>query len=431
MAISIDWGTKIISVPKADMLLVQATPFEVRELDLDWFRLQLKDLEDSEEGMSFPDTHLHNTTVTVGGVTLAHVIQIINGYTVTFENGTYAVNLVGANSNIGDNVNVNNVSVRSANSAGLTYSEQINDQSFINGLVYIDTVNGRSGTQFPRGTLTDPVDNLPDAITIADNRNIHGLNIYGLVTLCCDLTGWYVRGTSMYSGAINFNGHDISNTAFERLTCMGNMDGSNAQWSECLLDGLTGVSGTAFQCGIQNGLGMNGAGAVFFGKECAFIDELLEVDVGGANRVFKTSGEGSIKLLNMATGVPMPSIVQIGLTAGAVEVDSSCTGGYLVVEGPIQFTNNGTGLIAIDRTLGGLHGTGSWEGNLPADIATSVWSAATRELTAGPVDDEVLTIRKLTSNKVTKTGNIITIYEDNNIDVWRQYDLSSGGRVKL
>lgn len=123
MAISIDWQTKIISIPKSDLTLTQSDPFEVRELDLNWFRLQLKDLEDSDEGMTFPDTHRHNTEVTLGGLTFARVIEVINGYTVSFENGHYAVNLVGANSNVGDVTNLNEVSVRTANSAGLIISE--------------------------------------------------------------------------------------------------------------------------------------------------------------------------------------------------------------------------------------------------------------------------------------------------------------------
>jgi len=49
---------------------------------------------------------------------LARVVEIINGYTITFENTAYAVNIVGGNSNISDVVNLNLVSVRSANSAG-------------------------------------------------------------------------------------------------------------------------------------------------------------------------------------------------------------------------------------------------------------------------------------------------------------------------
>jgi hypothetical protein len=120
MAITIDYLTRIISIEKVDMTLVQSTPFEIYELDIDAFRLTLKDIEDSVGGMPFVDTHRHFTTVTVGGVTLARVVEIINGYTITFENGTYAVNLVGANSNIADVTNLNEVQIRSANSAGLT-----------------------------------------------------------------------------------------------------------------------------------------------------------------------------------------------------------------------------------------------------------------------------------------------------------------------
>lgn len=120
MAITIDWATKIIYVPRADMTLVQSSPFEIRELNINLFRLALRDLEDNVEGIPFLHTHNHNTTVLIGGVTLARVVEIVNGYTVTFENGNYAVNLVGANSNIGDVTNLNSVSVRAANSAGLT-----------------------------------------------------------------------------------------------------------------------------------------------------------------------------------------------------------------------------------------------------------------------------------------------------------------------
>lgn len=57
-----------------------------------------------------------------GNVDINHKIripEIINGYTVTFEDGLYSVNLIGSNNNIPDVLNLNQVSVRSANSAGL------------------------------------------------------------------------------------------------------------------------------------------------------------------------------------------------------------------------------------------------------------------------------------------------------------------------
>lgn len=116
MSITITWAAKVINVPQSYLTPVSSGLYE---LDVNAFRLVLKDLEDSEEGIAFPTTHSHNTTVTVGGVTLARVVEIINGYTITFENGTYAVRLAGANNNIADVMNINSVSLRSNNSAGL------------------------------------------------------------------------------------------------------------------------------------------------------------------------------------------------------------------------------------------------------------------------------------------------------------------------
>ncbi len=77
MAISIDWSTKVISVPKDYMTLVQSSPTEIRELSIDQFRLDLKDLEDNVDGIVNPDTHRHYPAITVGGVELAMVIEII------------------------------------------------------------------------------------------------------------------------------------------------------------------------------------------------------------------------------------------------------------------------------------------------------------------------------------------------------------------
>ena len=125
MATSIDWGTKVISVPKADLTLVSGTLYE---LDTAAFRLELKDLEDSDDGMPFPDTHVHNVPVTVAGVTYARTIEIVNGYSVEFEDGQYSVRLVGSNNNIFDVENgilvpTGLVTVIPTNAAGLILNQ--------------------------------------------------------------------------------------------------------------------------------------------------------------------------------------------------------------------------------------------------------------------------------------------------------------------
>lgn len=115
MAISVDFSTKVITIPKSFMTMLSATLYE---LDVNAFRLALKDIEDNE-GIAYLDTHRHNTQVVLAGVTYARTVEIINGYTVTFEDGQYAVKCVGANHNLADVKNLNQVSLIIGNSAGL------------------------------------------------------------------------------------------------------------------------------------------------------------------------------------------------------------------------------------------------------------------------------------------------------------------------
>ena len=176
--ITINWGTKVITVPKTATDLVQSSPSEIRQMDLNAFRGQLNDLQDDPEGIVFDTTHTHNKAVAIGGVELARVIEMINNYTVTFEDGQYAINLIGANSNVADRVNVNQVSVRAANSAGLVTSQAIEFGEY-GGEVTLDTVNGVSGSLYPIGTLRQPCGNLIDAKIIAEARGFSRIKIVG------------------------------------------------------------------------------------------------------------------------------------------------------------------------------------------------------------------------------------------------------------
>jgi len=123
MAITIDWGQKIINVPQADLTFVSGTRYT---LDADAFRLILKDLEDDTAGIAFETTHRHNTQVVLSGVTYARVIEVINGYTISFENtGTpYTVEVQGANHNFADVTNFDGgMSMIVGNAAGLIVHE--------------------------------------------------------------------------------------------------------------------------------------------------------------------------------------------------------------------------------------------------------------------------------------------------------------------
>ena len=118
MAISVDWLTGEITVPRNDMPIIQVSP-EVRELDTEQFWLDLKDLEATVDGIPWPDTQQNFPKYTISGFTYAQAFLIIPPYFVTFEDGQYGVSLQGTNNNILDVATSNQVRILSQNSGGL------------------------------------------------------------------------------------------------------------------------------------------------------------------------------------------------------------------------------------------------------------------------------------------------------------------------
>jgi len=349
MAISINWVTKEIFIPKLDTQLVQSVPQEIRQLDIDTFRLELKDIEDGE-GMPFATTHNHNTTITVGGVTLARVIEIINGYTITFEDGQYAVNLVGANSNIADVTNVNQVSVRSSNSAGLTYSEAINNQSY-NGYVSIDMLNGTAGSLYPKGTPTDPVNNIIEALSIAESRNINTFNLYGTLILSpinnIERTNWFA--VSPVTSTLVLSGQSTLNCTFQKLILTGTLNGRISA-DHCALGSLVNVSGIFNQCGFNGNINIDpNIPLVSLFNSCFSLTSTIKPIVNCNNitqDVHFRSYTGDLHISNLNTN----KIISLDITSGNIEIDSSCTNGTIILRGSVSelIDNSGSACNVID-----------------------------------------------------------------------------------
>lgn len=56
----------------------------------------------------------------------------------------------------------------------------------------------------------------------------------------------------------------------------------------------------------------------------------------------------------------------------------------------------------------------------PENLAKAVWANVDGEL-----------VKKMLAAKVTKLGDVITIYEDDGVTVFRQYNLAGGGRIQI
>ncbi len=347
MAITIDWFERIIYVPRNDLTLIQASPTEIRELDLDWFHRTLRDLEDDEGGMTNPATHTHNTEVTLGGLIYARVIEIINGYTVTFEDGQYAVNLVGANSNVGDVVNVNQVSVRSQNSAGLISSRAMEFSSFQYG-VWIDFSSDNIGTAWPSGTAYQPVNNLADAKLIAENNGLSVLYIVGNATFGPGdiLDGYIIVGQNPVKSAfVLTSGVSTIGCEFREATISGTLSG-NAYIRHCEVTTLTYVEGRIVDCTLLDTITLAGLTTtnIINCRDGIAGDGKPVIDMGVTGQALTITGfYGEIQIRNK-TGTEK---VSIDIDSGEVELDSSVTNGEIYVRGTGRLSDNSTGSAVV------------------------------------------------------------------------------------
>lgn len=127
MALTIDQATKRITIPQADLTFISGTLYE---LDTETFRTEMNSLMDDEDHIWMDDYAVRNAPVTVAGTTFAQTIEITNGWSIEFENLSYAVRLASSNNNLFDvdgGILITSplVNVIAQNSAGLISSPEI------------------------------------------------------------------------------------------------------------------------------------------------------------------------------------------------------------------------------------------------------------------------------------------------------------------
>lgn len=342
MAITINWGTKVIYVPRADLELMQASP-EIRRLNLNWFRIQLKALEASEDGMAFPDTHRHNTEVELAGLTYARIVEIINSYAVEFEDGQYTVNCEGANHNLSDVKVANQVSIIVNNAAGLISNAAIEYASF-NGGVSVDVTSSNTGTVFPIGTPQAPVNNLQDAMLIAVTRGFGVVFAIGDLTIDSgyDYTDMTFIGESKTKSTITVSAAaTVINCEFYEATVTGTLDGGSTI-EHCIIIDLNYINGVIESCMLKGTIVLGG------GAEAHILDcwsgiagaGTPVIDLGGSGQDLALRAySGGVKLINKSGA----DSVSIDLVSGRLEIDSTVTAGVIIVRGIGHLDDNSIG----------------------------------------------------------------------------------------
>jgi hypothetical protein len=94
---------------------------------------------------------------------------------------------------------------------------------------------------------------------------------------------------------------------------------------------------------------------------------------------------------------------------------SGTAGDITVLESPVDGLTviSGSGITEQDKT----------------DIIDGVWDEV--RLGTYTMEDMVIIIQRMLHNKVSKSGDVITIYEEDENTVWKTFDLADGGRVEI
>ena len=360
MAITIDYSNPVqyvINVPKADMPLVSSSPTEIRQLDIDDFRKALADIQDDPEGMAFPTAYVHTAPLPVAGVTLARVVEILDPYRVEFEDDQYNVNVVGGNSNLSDVVIKNQVGVNTANSAGLQDPVVLEAAAYAPGEIALDVDAATTGISFPFGTRAYPVNNLADALTIAEERGLRRIRLLAPSTTFS--AGDASDGFTFIGDSENFEvdidaAADVTNSQFFNLTVSGTLDGNNTV-RECVVGDLTFRNGFIFQCGLSGTVTLAGTEAAVFLQCFSLVagggpSQYPLIDLGGTlvSPLAVRDYQGGLGLRNL-TSTTAP--ISIDMSSGRLVIENTVEAGTIYVRGIGDVVDNSNGATIVDQTM--------------------------------------------------------------------------------
>lgn len=242
----------------------------------------------------------------------------------------------------------------SSASATLQEQQDIRFASF-NGGVTVDITTSFSGTEFPTGTPRQPVNNMSDALTIANNRGLNKLFLNTSVTVggSLNFSQKIFEGLSRTLVTVTLDtSANTLNCEFLGCSVEGTLDGA----SEIILSNigeLNYINGVVKECTIDGPITLGGNSSF----EAIFIDTNSGVagtntpiiDMGGNGPDLQMRGHsGGIQLENKTGSNP----ATIELEQGQIRIQPSVNNGIVVCRGIGKVVDNsGVGATIIDEMV--------------------------------------------------------------------------------
>jgi hypothetical protein len=240
-----------------------------------------------------------------------------------------------------------------SSSATLSDLSAIQYSSF-DGAVTIDILNGVAGTAYNIGTLENPVNNIPDAITIANERGFEKFRIHGDLTLGAgdNVDGFEFEGHSPSKTSITIlDAASVIGCEFKEATVNGTLDG-NAVLERCVVNNLNYIEGSIENCTLIGIITLSGTKPTkiyncFDGTPG--YDNNPIIDCGGSGRGLTVGAfTGGIDIRNK-TG---SEIIDLNLLTGRIILQETVTNGTIYCRGIGRVIDNSTGTAnVIDEAL--------------------------------------------------------------------------------
>jgi hypothetical protein len=217
------------------------------------------------------------------------------------------------------------------------------------GSVWVDTGSPNSGTTFPTGTPALPVNNLTDAVAIANDLSLVSMKFQSTVTINEDLGGFRIcPGGGTQTLILGISGN-VQGSVIEEFFVTGQQNGS-VLMRNCSINNLHGLSGTYRNVGFGNTFSVAPSAVRFNAFDCYSIvagDTKPECDMTGVTACGTNirNWSGGFQL-NNATSVD--NDISIDVVSGSIKIDASVTEGDIVVRGIGIITDESTGNATVN-----------------------------------------------------------------------------------
>ncbi len=236
----------------------------------------------------------------------------------------------------------------SSSSATLIEQEAIQYGSYGGG-VSIDVINGAAGTAYPIGNQEFPVNNLADAVTIANTKGFHILFILNSMTFGGgqDVSNFTLHGISHVNTMVTIEPSLICvNLNVEHCNVNGTLDGGT-HIDECYVGDLAFLNGHIHKSGLYGTITLDGnVSAVMDNCYTGDQDNPPVVDMGGSGQdLAMPNYAGLVTVMNLDS---TSEEIGIGINAGMVTLADTITAGTIIIAGVGVLIDNSTGTASVN-----------------------------------------------------------------------------------